>query len=88
VTTLAQKIDGIAETYSSTMMGIPHDERVHLIKSAIYTGIEEALKMEPSDDVLVHMWDYGDGDIYFIRRRERYRAMRAAQWKEIEEGRE
>jgi hypothetical protein len=82
MTTLTQKIDEIAKHAcwiyhgaGSECVAYPTD-----VKKAIYAGIEEALKMEPSDKMLMcwgHEWITGQAY-------ERFLAMRAAQWAEIQ----
>jgi hypothetical protein len=79
MTTLAQKIDEIVNgTFESTVFQ-------EMCKGAIYACVEEALKMEPT----MGQWDdfCAVFPVPFDEFMKAYRAMRSAQWKEIEEGR-
>jgi hypothetical protein len=99
MTDLAQKIDEIAEIASQQWFKDcldptkRHIDQVQLVKanckSAIYAGLEEALKMEPSVAVLeagaIQWCKHNHGDPYDRELPDIFRAMRAAQWAEIEE---
>jgi hypothetical protein len=102
MTTLTQKIDEIAhaKTRQFTNYSAESDKYQYIhsaFKSAIYSGIEEALKMEPSETVQ-HAGYRAVGDSHYSPMAEHlqgwgvlanhvFRAMRAAQWEEIEKER-
>jgi hypothetical protein len=86
MTDLAQKIEDLA---AGVTFGDRHTALYKEIKSAIYAGIEEALKMEPSEGVIYagHVHCRRGPEFSLDSAEKCFLAMRAAQWKEIEEGR-
>ena len=80
MTTLAQIVDRIV---TDAILRMDRDGPDVAIKSSIYAGIEEALKLEPT----MGQWDdfCAVFPVPFDEFMKAYRAMCAARWKEIEE---
>jgi hypothetical protein len=94
VTALTQKIDELKRTAISALShSKSRTEDNNILDDLLYAGIEEALKMEPSE--VLHHAMYGcwtrleptTAENRWDAVVEMYLAMRAGQWKEIEEGR-
>jgi hypothetical protein len=92
MTTLTQKINEITDRVLNDRWECDEDV-VRCIKSAIYAGIEEALKMKPSEEateVGVNTYEgyQSSVDRGYSQQEEgmrlAYDAMRAAQWAEIQ----
>jgi hypothetical protein len=77
--TLREEIRRMAEDASELRY-----ENVDAIESALHAAIKLVLEREPSVQVLHEIWERADSDIYFVRRKQCYRAMNAQLLKELE----
>jgi hypothetical protein len=85
--TLREEVRRLAENATlaidptETTIAVAYMDR---IESAIHAAIKLVLEREPSVQVLHEIWERADSDIYFVRRKQCYRAMNAQLLKELE----
>ena len=82
MTPLSEAIDRLAAEAQKELGS--HKRGFDIIRSAVLSGITEALGREPSEAVLKCMTEF-DGDLYFVRRKKVWEAMSAALVAELKE---